>query len=55
MPKNVKLKIKKKFYEFFVAVFGISAPYYPLDDTLSKFYLILKILHNFWEKIFSKN
>ena len=44
MPKNVKLKIKKKFYEFFVAVFGISAPYYPLDDTLSKFYLILKFL-----------
>ena len=44
MPKNVELKIKKRFYEFLVAVFGISAPYYPLDDTLSKFYLILKFL-----------
>ena len=44
MPKNVELKIKKRFHEFLVAVFGISAPNYPLDDTLSKFYLILKFL-----------
>ena len=44
MPKNVELKIKKRFYELLVAVFGISAPNYPLDDTLSKFYMILTFL-----------
>ena len=55
MHKNVDLKIKKIFYKFLVAIFGITAPDYPLDDILSKFHLIFKILQNFLGKFFSKN
>ena len=42
--KNVEMNIKKTFYKFLVSIVGISAPYYPLNDTFSKIYLILKFL-----------
>ena len=51
MHKNVELKIKKIFYKFLVAIFGITAPDYPNPGSLSKFGGVFIFRKKFSQKI----